>query len=119
MNFVAEIRRREHCRGNQTLGSWLLNGRSRVGALTTEHSASSYGQPVALVGEWGDHPLDYSDIKSIDLMMPGTMDDYLAVMDSGNPMEHKDFPRAISNEVVRDVSRALAPFGIEVRRYGC
>lgn len=118
MRFVVEIRRREHCRGNQTQGSWLLTGRSRVGTLTTEHSASSYGQPVALVPQWSGQPLNYSDIESIDLMMPGAMDDYRAIVEEGNPMEHKDFPRSITHQDVAAVSRSLAPFGITVGCYG-
>lgn len=60
-----EIHRKESCRpADQSMYSWLLNGRSRIGSVTTEHPASSYGQPVVIVPQWGGL-VNYSDIKKI------------------------------------------------------
>jgi hypothetical protein len=118
MNYVAEIIRRNHCRTNDhTAGSWLLKGRAGVGLITTEHSSSAYGMPVATVDKWGGL-IDYSDIKSISLMMPGIIADYRAIMDPGNSMEHKDFPRSITPADIGEVSSKLSAFGIEIEIYG-
>jgi len=88
----AEITRKDSCKGEMSNGEWLLKGRSRVGELTTDHAASSYGQPVAVVSEWGGL-LNYSDIKSIDLF-------------------------DATNEELADAQEKLAPFGIKVGHYG-
>jgi hypothetical protein len=119
MNFIAEIIRHDHCRpADQSFAAWKLKGKQRVGVITTEHSASHYGHPVILVEQWGGL-LDYSDIKSIELMMPGTMDDYQSVMDAKeNPMEHSEWPCGITETDVAEIAANLAPFGIEVNAYG-
>lgn len=60
-----EIFRKISCKPEEkSMSAWLLNGRSRIGQLTTEHSASSYGHPVVIVSEWGGL-VDYSDIQKI------------------------------------------------------
>ena len=119
MNFIAEIIRHDHCRpADQSFFAWKLKGKQSVGTVTTEHSASSYGQPVILVESWGGL-VDYTDIKSIELMMPGTMADYQAVIDAKtNPMQPYEFPYGITESYIAEIEAKLAPFGIEVNVYG-
>lgn len=88
----AEITRKDSCKKDMSNSAWLLTGRSRVGELTTDHAASSYGQPVAVVEEWGGL-LNYSDIESIDLF-------------------------DATGEVLADMQEKLAPFRIKVGHYG-
>ncbi len=90
-----EIRRNESCRpGHWNMYQWTLHGRSQVGTVTTDHSASSYGQPVVLVEAWGGF-VDYSDIKEIHIISDGESADEMVKTFEG-------------------LQSKLAPFGINV-----
>lgn len=91
-----EIHRKESCRpANMGMYEWLLKGRSRIGTITTDHSASSYGQPVILVEQWGGM-LNYSDVKKIHIIK-----------------DENDSEEDILSEYERLTSK-LSPFGITV-----